>query len=313
MRLPGWMGLWVTALAMLAGCAGNVPPKPPPSPTVDLTAHNATRAVVTDVEPSSGAAAEGASALILPDATDVVVVEVERMIELELNPLLLMMAQRYVEGDCLLANALGVERVIVSRGPNGWVAAVEGDDIAKRVITCLEGEGPVGERTFRGQPAVELGFGLTGVSRDGVLLVGEEGPLGRLLGPRGSSRSAELLALLPDRADSLLEVGSRSDIDGAPAASSGYVAGTLDRMQLHAESTVKDDKVAQLLKLLPVMKVALRPALEKMLGSGPEAEVVMKLIDELEVEHDGDRVILDLEIEDVRGLIDTLAPQIGQP
>jgi hypothetical protein len=319
MRSQRWVGLVEIglALALLAGCAKKIPPKAPPSPTVDLTAHNATAAVVRNVEPDSAGPEDGLASLILPEATDVVVVHVERVIRLELNPLLLMAARKYVEDDCLAGTLLRVERVVVSRDTTGWIAAAEGDDLAEKVFTCAEARSENGvpdhHREIGGRPVTSLGFDVFALADDGVLFVGDEESLRRFAGPRNAKASRSLVEALPDRSDSLIDVSSRSDVGNAPAESSGYVAGTLERMTLHAESTVKDQEIVQLLKVLPMLKVALRPALEQALGNGEEAKIVLELIEELKVEEDGDRLIVDLAVNDVPALVARLWPEAKPP
>jgi len=310
MRLPccsavnGSALLLASALA-LSGCAKKIPPEAPPSPPVDLTVHNATRAVVTDTvpEPELGSA-EG---LVLADATDVVVVQVRRIVELKLNPLLLALARKYVEDDCLLSGLLGVEKVMVSHGPSGWVAAADGDDLSKTVLECLA-EGSADQvQTFRGHPSAPLFESLRAVDRDGALLVGEDAALRRVLGPqptKGAGRA--LVGLLPNRDDTLLEVSSRSPIEGAASESVGYLSGDLDRLELHSESRVQDEELAKLAKMFPVLKMAIRPAVEKMIGEGPEADLLVGLLEKLEVEQKGDRIIVDLAVDDPVGLFESL-------
>ncbi|MEQ9325478.1 MAG: hypothetical protein RIF41_40300, partial [Polyangiaceae bacterium] len=223
------------AALLLCGCAKKIPPEAPPSPPVDLTIHNATRAVITDTVPEEEAGSLGT--LVLPDATDVVVVHVRRMIELELNPLMLLLARKYLADDCLLSSLLEVEKVTISNGPSGWVAAAEGDDLSEIVLTCL---GKDAEQSFQGRPSAVLMDDLRGVDRDGALVVGKEGPLRRMFGPRSTRDSGRAaIDMLPNRDDTLIEVGSRSAIEGAPSLSSGFVAGDLEALRLHSESTVK--------------------------------------------------------------------------
>ena len=292
----------VVALS-LVGCAKKLPPGEPPSPPVDLTLHNATRAVITDTVPESEEAGS-LGTLVLPDATDVVVVHVRRMIELELNPLMLLLARKYVADDCLLSSVLEVEKVTISNGPSGWIAAAEGDDLSKTVLECL---GKEAEQTFAGRPSAVLMDDLRGVDRDGALVVGKEGPLRRMFGMRSTKDSARsAIDMLPNRDDTLIEVGSRSAIKGAPSLSSGFVSGDLDALRLHSESTVQDGELARIAKMFPILKMAIRPALEKMLGEGPQTDTLVALLDKLELEQEGDKIIVDLVVDDPMGLIRTL-------
>lgn len=291
----------IGALA-LCGCAKKIPPEAPPSPPVDLTVHNATRAVITDTVVEEEAGSVGT--LVLPDATDVIVVHVRRMIELELNPLMLLLARKYVADDCLLSTLLEVEKVTISHGPSGWVAAAEGDDLSETVLECM---GEDAAQSFRGRPSAVLFDDLRGVDRDGSLVVGKDAALRRMFGPRSSQASARAaIDMLPNRDDTLIEVGSRSAIKGAPSLSSGYVSGDLDALRLHSESTIDNDELAKIAKMFPILKMAIRPALEKMLGEGPATDTLVAVLDELEIEQDGDRIVVDLVVKDPVGLVESL-------
>jgi hypothetical protein len=60
--------------------------------------------------------------------------------------------------------------------------------------------------------------------------------------------------------------------------------------------------------MLPVLRLALRPVLAEVLAKDAKIDTVLKALDQLHVERDGDKLILDLPIDDVTGLIDALTP-----
>ncbi|MEQ9324590.1 MAG: hypothetical protein RIF41_35830, partial [Polyangiaceae bacterium] len=65
-------------------------------------------------------------------------------------------------------------------------------------------------------------------------------------------------------------------------------------------------ELARIAKMFPILKVAIRPALEKMLGEGPETDTLVAVLDELEIEQDGDKIVVDLVVKDPVKLVESL-------
>jgi hypothetical protein len=293
-------------IGLLVGCAAAPPPRDSFALVDPPFVQESDDATEPDVAPE--APQHPLSAVVLPDATTVAIVHPRRMLELGLNPLVLLLVRKYVEDECALHKLMGIERVIVSLNDSGWVAVIDGRDAARDMMTCL-GESPlVTKKDFRAGAALEL-HGVIAVDHDGALVLGGELPLGRLLGPRKSNEAAQrVLALLPDKSDALVAVGSHEPIGGAASASSGFIAGDLDHLQFHSESTVGQSEWVDLVQMLPVLRLALRPVLAEVLAKDAKIDTVLKALDQLHVERDGDKLILDLPIDDVTGLIDALTP-----
>jgi hypothetical protein len=297
------LALLVT-LAVTTGC-GSTTPRPQTPPSGGITPAPAPRFIAAPPEPEITAGETSIEASrVLPSATSVAVVHVRRLLELKVNPILLRLAAKLVADDCLLQSGLSIERLIVSHDGDSWVAAVDGDLEPDDVLACLAKSPTTTATRYRGEDALLLGFGAIAVEHGGAVLVAEEAALGRTLGPRANRDPVmKVLALVPERDDALIVVGSRWTVDGALTESSGYVTGDLEALKLHSSTTVHDEQLKAIVRLFPLLKGVLRPTLEQMLGGGAQVERALDVLDDLEVKQDGDKLELDLVVHDVEDLV----------
>ncbi len=295
-------------LVVLAAC-GAAPPQAAeaddvgrPGP-VPIEATLAAPEAVVEADPADPPRID--PALVLPFAQTVVVLHARRVVELKLNGLLLLLARKYLVDDCVLRGVIGIERVMASENADGWAAVIEGRDAGPEWLRCLSTSPVASQVPFRDGVAFDIGAGVLATVHDDRLLVGSAATLTGMFAPRSTRDPvAGVLRLVPDRDDLLLALGASHPIAGA---SSGFIAGDLDRLTLHVESRRANDDLARLAARLPLLRLALRGVLAERLPA-EDVALVMQLLDNLAIEQRGERLTADLVIEDVQALIDALVP-----